>query len=82
MGYKPTQIENGHIVFHVDGSTHQVHRGPVGKGAANPQRFTGNPLPFVSGAPWWDTSGVLAQPCAPATPWFAVAFPSPLVRCG
>jgi hypothetical protein len=44
----------------------QEHQGPVGRVATTLQRFTGNASALVSGAPWWDTSGTLAQPGAAA----------------
>jgi hypothetical protein len=46
--------------------TRRDHRGRAGRLAASLQRFTGNPSPLVSRAPWWDTSGALAQPAAAA----------------
>jgi hypothetical protein len=51
------------------------HRGPVGSVAASCKLFTGNASPLVSGAPCWDTSGALAQPCAAADAWIDVRFP-------
>jgi len=50
----------------VSGRTRPEHQGSVGNVGARRQRFTGNPSPLASGAPWWDTSGGLAQPCAAA----------------
>jgi len=40
--------------------TRPEHQSPINSVAASLQRFTGNPSPLVSGAPWWDTSGALA----------------------
>ena len=64
MGSHQTSIANRHTwvlsVGEVGAEPSQDHQGPVGRVAATLQRFTGNPSPLVSGAPWWDTSGVLA----------------------
>ena len=39
----------------------QEHQGPLSRVAAGLQRFNGKLSPLASGAPWWDTSGTLAQ---------------------
>jgi hypothetical protein len=86
MGSHQTPSDNRHAqasrVAEVRGCTRPEHRGPVTKAAVVLQRFTGNPSPLVSGAPWWDTSGALAQPCAAADAVIAVALPSFFVRRG
>ena len=64
MGFHQTPSENGYVqalrVGEVGGSTWPEHQ-LAGRVAASLQRFTGNPSPLVSGTPWWDTSGALAQ---------------------
>ncbi|MGI8425569.1 MAG: hypothetical protein ACR2M4_03030 [Actinomycetota bacterium] len=65
MGSHQTPSENRHAqalrIGEVGGYTQPKRRGPVGNVTVNLQRFTGNPSPLVSGAPWWDTSSALAQ---------------------
>jgi hypothetical protein len=70
MAFDQTQNESGHAEALPGGEvgqcTQREYQGRVGTVAASLQRFTGNPSPLASGAPWWDTSGALAQPCAAA----------------
>jgi hypothetical protein len=54
-------IESGYgqvlRVGEVGGCTRPDKRGPAGRVVAILQRFSGNPSPLVSAAPWLDTSG-------------------------
>jgi len=70
MGSHQTPLEKRHAqalqVGEVGVCTQPEHQASVGNVAARLRRFAGNPSALVSGAPWWDTSGALAQPCAAA----------------
>jgi hypothetical protein len=70
MGSYQTPLENrdGQAlrIGEVGACTHAARQGAVGRVATTLQRFTGNPSPLVSGSPWGDTGGALAQPCAAA----------------
>jgi hypothetical protein len=82
-----TQLEDSHIqvprvAMWTAPLLSQEHLGSVRRVAASLQRFTGNRLPLVP-----ELRGRILQAPSPnhalqPTPWIAVAFPSPLVRCG